>query len=127
MSNKILLEKLQDEWQRDCNNLLKEIEEITTQLKCVDEISSNLQAYVSSVVLEVKREPVIENKVKNALKGLTDVQMYVRSETVKRSNMINFKKGQISVINDNIEKVELHNRRSEEEKKRKERILKKNK
>lgn len=125
MSNKILLEKLQDEWQRDCNNLLKEIEEITTQLKCVDEISSNLQAYVSSVVLEVKREPVIENKVKNALKGLTDVQMYVRSETVKRSNMINFKKGQISVINDNIEKVELHKRRSEEEKKRKERILKK--
>ena len=75
--------------------LIKEIEEITTQFKCVDEISSNLQAFISSVVLEVKREPVIENKVKNALKGLTDVQVYVRSETVRRSNMINFKKGNL--------------------------------
>jgi len=125
MSKKDLLEKLQEDWQKDCSTLVKEIESITEQFRCVDEISTNLQAHVSSVVFEIKREPVVENKISNAIKGLTQVQQYVQTETMKRANMINFKKGQLDTLNNNIEKVETYKQQATEEKKRKERILKK--
>ena len=125
MSKKDLLEELQEDWQKDCNTLIKEIEVITAQFRCADEISTNLQAHVSSVVFEIKRESVVENKISNAIKGLTQAQQYVQSETMKRANMINFKKGQLDALNNNIEKVETYTHRVAEEKKRKERILKK--
>ena len=105
--------------------LIKEIESITAQFRCADEISTNLQAHVSSVVFEIKREPVVENKISNAIKGLTQVQQYVQTETLKRANMINFKKGQLDALNNNIKKVDTYKQRESDEKKRKERILKK--
>ena len=125
MSKKDLLEALQEDWQKDCSVLIKEIEDITSQFRCADEISANIQAHVSSVVFQIKRETVAENKISNALQGLTQVQQYVQSEATKRANMINFKKGQLDALNNNIKKVDTYKQRESEEKKRKERILKK--
>ena len=125
MSKKDLLENLQEGWQEDYNTLIKEIENITAQFRCVDEISTNLQEHVSAVIFEIKREAVVENKISSALKGLTQVQQYVKSETMKRASIVNFKKGQLAELNSNIQKVVAHKQREVEEKKKQERILKK--
>ena len=125
MSEKDLLTRLQDDWKKDCSDLVKEIEAITAQFRCVDEISTNLQTYVTSVVVQIKREPVIENKVTNALKSFAEIQNFMQTEVIKRSNAINFKKGQLTTLNDSIKKINDHNDKISREKKRKEKILKK--
>ena len=125
MAKKKLLESLISDWQTDCDTLMKEIENISIQFKCLDEISSNLQNHVSSVLFEIKKEPILENKVNTAVIALGEVKQYVRSETLRRSSIVSYKKGQFSILTDNIQKIKMHEKNSIEEQKRKERILKK--
>lgn len=125
MAKKKLLESLISEWQTDCDTLMKEIENISIQFKCLDEISSNLQKHVSSVLFEIKKEPILENKVNTAVIALGEVKQYVRSEASRRSSIVHYKKGQFSILTDNIQKIKMHEKNTIEEQKRKERILKK--